>query len=156
MPPIDGRPIKLISQNRKARHDFEIISKLEAGLVLQGTEVKSLREAKCNLQDAYAYFPSKTENELFLVNLHIAPYDFGNRENHQPRRQRKLLVNAKEAKKLRAAIQEKGLTVIPLSLYFSGQFVKAELAVVRAKKKYDKREDIKKRDTDRESKRFRV
>ena len=155
MPPVDDRVIKSIAQNRKARHDFEIISKLEAGIILQGTEVKSLREGKCNLQDSYVYFPSKENNELFLINLHIAPYDFGNRENHQPKRQRKLLVNAREAKKMRVAIQEKGYTIIPLSIYFSGKFVKIELAVVRAKKKYDKREDLKKRDTERETKRFR-
>lgn len=151
------RPEKLITSNRRARHDFEILQTLEAGIVLQGTEVKSLRQGKCSIQDAYAGFPNPNSHELFLLNFHISPYEHGNRENHEPKRPRKLLVNLREANKLKSAVQEKGLTIIPLKLYFSGPFVKVEIALVRAKRKYDKREDTKKKETDKEiRKKFRV
>jgi len=147
------RKVKQIASNRKARHDFEIIQTFECGIMLQGTEVKSLRKGMCSLVDAYATFPSHDSYELFLVNFHISPYEQGNINNHEPRRQRKLLVNHREAVKLKTAISEKGLTLLPLSLYFSGPFVKVELAVVRAKKKYDKREAVKERETERDIKR---
>lgn len=151
------RPEKLITSNRRARHDFEILQTLEAGIVLQGTEVKSLRQGKCSIQDAYAGFPNPNSHELFLLNFHISPYEHGNRENHEPKRPRKLLVNLREANKLKSAVQEKGLTIIPLKLYFSGPFVKVEIALVRAKRKYDKREETKKKETDKEiRKKFRV
>ena len=151
-PEISERKIKSITQNRKARHDYEIMQTIETGILLVGTEVKSLRAGKCSIQDAYANFPYDNY-ELFLINFHINPYDHGNRQNHEPLRQRKLLVNQREAVKLKIGVQEKGLTLIPLSLYFSGQFVKVELALVRAKKKYDKRETVKERDSDREIRR---
>lgn len=144
------RKEKTILVNRKARHDFEITQVIEAGIVLRGTEVKSLREGKCNVQDAYAWFPNNTNNELYLLNLHISPYSHGNRENHEPKRPRKLLVTAREAVKLRTAVSEKGITLVPLSLYFSGPFVKVEIGLAKAKKKYDKREAVKERETDRE------
>lgn len=144
---------KIVAQNRKARHEYTVISTLEVGIELRGTEVKSLRAGKCNLSDSYADFPSKSHNELYLLHCHISPYDFGNRENHDPLRPKKLLLKANEAIKLRAAIQEKGLTVVPLSLYFSGPYIKVELAVVKGKKLHDKRADIKERDINREMRR---
>jgi SsrA-binding protein len=144
------RKEKLISQNRKARHDFEIVQSLEAGIMLQGTEVKSLRAGKANLQDSYAAFSKGEFTELFALNIHISPYDHGNRENHEAKRPRKLLLTERELKKLRTAVNEKGVTLIPLSLYFSGAFVKLELGLAKAKKKYDKRETTKERDVKRE------
>ncbi|OGU56562.1 MAG: SsrA-binding protein [Ignavibacteria bacterium GWF2_33_9] len=140
------RKIRLITSNKRAYHDYEVVQRVECGLVLQGTEVKSLRAGKANLQDAYASFTDKISNDLYLLNLHIAEYDFGNIANHKPKRPRKLLVSHREAIKLRTAVNEKGLTLIPLSIYFSGPYVKVELGLVRAKKKYDKREDLKMKD----------
>lgn len=144
---------RTITKNRRAEHDYEIVQVVEAGIVLQGTEVKSLRQNKCSIQDAYASFPNQNNNELILLNFHISPYEQGNRENHEPKRPRKLLVKAREAVKLRTNVQEKSLTLIPLSIYFSGQFVKVELALVRAKKKYDKRESTKEKESNREIRR---
>lgn len=150
---IKERKIKNISQNRKAYHDFEILKTYEAGVALRGTEVKSLRAGQCSIRDAYAAFPTPDSLELFLINFHIPPYEHGNRENHEPKRQRKLLLNHRELVKLKTDVSEKGLTIIPLSIYFLGPFVKAEIAIVRAKKKYDKRESLKEKDTEREIKR---
>lgn len=147
---IKDRPVKIIASNRRARFDYEIVQTLEAGIVLQGTEVKSLRSGRCSIQDAYAGFKSYEDEELFIFNLHINPYEHGNIQNHEPKRPRKLLVKKRESYKLKALIQEKGMTIVPLSIYFSGHLVKVELAVVRAKRKYDKREDTKKREVDRE------
>ncbi len=144
------REEKTIASNRRARHDYEVVQVLEAGIMLQGTEVKSLRAGKCSLQDAYAGFKSVQEDELWLFNLHINEYEHGNRENHLPKRPRKLLVNAREARKLHTQVNEKGITLIPLSLYFSGHIVKVELGVCRSKKKFDKRESTKERETKRE------
>lgn len=154
---LKDRKKKVIASNRKARHDFEILQTIEAGIVLQGTEVKSLRAGKCSFQDAYASFPDKNGYELYLYNFHISHYEQGNRNNHEAKRPRKLLLKQREALKLCSAVQEKGLTLIPLSIYFSGPFVKVELALVRAKKKYDKREDLKQREASREiNRKFRV
>lgn len=151
------RKVKIIAKNRKAFHDYIILQTLECGIVLHGTEVKSLRNGKCSLQDAYAGFPDARNNELFIINLHIAPYEHGNIYNHEPKRNRKLLVSQREAVKLRTAVSEKGLTLIPLSIYFSGRYVKVEIALVKAKKKYDKREDEKKKDAEKEiRKKFRL
>ncbi|MBX3042920.1 MAG: SsrA-binding protein SmpB [Candidatus Kapabacteria bacterium] len=144
------RAIKIVVSNRKARFEYEILQKYECGIVLQGTEVKSLRAGKCNLQDSYASFEN---GEIFIHNLHIKEYDFGNRENHKPNRDRKLLLHLRELAKLKSQVEEKGLTIVPLSIYFSGHLVKVEIAVVRAKKKFDKREDVKKRDVEREIRR---
>ena len=147
------RKEKLIAQNRKARFDFAITQVVEAGIVLLGTEVKSLREGKANMQDSYAAFLPKDSNELYVINLHINPYSHGNRENHEPKRNRKLLLNERELKKLRTATSEKGITLIPLSIYFSGAFVKIEIGLAKSKKKYDKRESTKERETEREIRR---
>ena len=140
---------KVITQNRKARHDYEITRSIEAGIVLLGTEVKSLRDGKCSIQDAYASFP-KDDYELMLINFHINPYEHGNIQNHEPMRPRKLLVKHKEAVKLKVGIQEKGYTLIPLAVYFSGHLVKIELGLGKGKRQYDKRESVKERDTERE------
>ncbi|MCX6153434.1 MAG: SsrA-binding protein SmpB [Candidatus Kapabacteria bacterium] len=150
---IRERKQKLISANRRAYHDYEVVQKIETGIILTGTEVKSLRDGKVSLQDAYAAFQDKDSLELSMINLHISPYSHGNRENHEPKRLRKLLVNHREAIKLKTLIQEKGMTLIPLSIYFSGPFVKMEIGIVRAKRKYDKREDTKKREVEKEIRR---
>jgi SsrA-binding protein len=151
MAPPKDRTIRQIMANRKARHEYEILQTLEAGIVLTGTEVKSIRAGKVNMTDAYAAFPSKKSNELLLLNLHISPYEFGNRENHEPLRPRKLLLHESELRKLRVMIEEKGLTLIPLALYFSGAVIKVEIGVGRGKKLYDKRQSEKEKASRRES-----
>ena len=138
---------KLICNNKKAYHDYFIEEKFEAGMVLTGTEVKSLRLGKANLNDAFAQVRG---GEAFLNNLHISPYDFGNRANHDPDRARKLLMHKKEIIKLFSKIREQGYTLIPLRLYFKDGLVKAELGLAKGKKNYDKREDLKKKDHHRE------
>lgn len=138
---------KLICNNKKAYHDYFIEEKFEAGMVLTGTEVKSLRLGKANLNDAFAQVKS---GEAFLNNLHISPYDFGNRANHDPDRARKLLLHRKEIIKLFSKIREQGYTLIPLRLYFKDGLVKAELGLAKGKKNYDKREDLKRKDHHRE------
>ena len=144
--------MKLIAQNKKARHDYFILQKYEAGIVLQGTEVKSIRESKANLKESYA----RVDNgELWLIGMHISPYKQGNIYNHEPRRRRKLLMHASEIERLRKSIEEKGLTIIPLSLYFSGGRVKVELGLARGKHLYDKREDTATREAKREMNRAR-
>lgn len=141
---------KNIAVNRKARHEFTILQTFEAGIVLVGTEVKSLREGKANLVDSYAIIKN---NEVWLLSLHISEYKQGNINNHIPTRDRKLLLNRSEIRKLIGKTKEKGLTLIPLRLYFSNGRVKVELALVKGKKVYDKREDIAKRDYQREQER---
>ncbi|MCX7773047.1 MAG: SsrA-binding protein SmpB [Clostridia bacterium] len=138
---------KSIVQNRKARHDYFIEECMEAGIVLTGTEVKSLRLGRANLQDSYATIKN---GEVFVSGLHISPYDMGNRFNHDPLRTRKLLLHSIEINKLIGLTQKKGLTLVPLSLYFKKGMVKVELAVARGKKLYDKRDDIAKKDAERE------
>jgi SsrA-binding protein len=138
---------RLIASNKKALHDYFVVQKLEVGLALTGTEVKSLRGGRAQLKDAYVIFK---DDEAFLFGAHISPYTHGNRENHDPERTRKLLLHRRELDKLRAQTVEKGLTVVPLRLYFKGSRVKAEIAVVRGKRQYDKRETEKTRDADRE------
>ncbi len=137
---------RLIVSNRKARHNYQILEVLEAGIVLKGTEVKSLRNSNANLQDSYAMFKN---GELWLHGLHISPYEQGNINNHDPVRARKLLITKKEMRKLFARVSEQGLTLVPLSMYFKGPFAKVELAVARGKRSYDKREAIAKRDAQR-------
>jgi SsrA-binding protein len=139
---------RLIASNKKAFHDYFVLQKVEAGLQLTGTEVKALRDGKANLKDAYVIFKG---GEAFLFGAHISPYSHGNRENHEPERTRKLLLHRKEMEKLQEQIVEKGLTIVPLRLYFKGSRVKAEVAVVRGKKLYDKRETEKRREADREA-----
>jgi SsrA-binding protein len=139
---------KLIASNRKAYHDYFILDKLEAGIALFGTEVKSSREGKVNLKDSYATIKG---GEAFLLNCHISPYSHGNRENHDPTRTRKLLLHHKEIRKLIGKTQEKGLTLVPLRLYFKRGKVKVELGVARGKKNYDKRETERRKEADRET-----
>ncbi len=138
---------KLICNNRKAYHDYFIEEKLEAGLVLQGTEVKSLRMGKANLNDSFMLV---RDGEAFLHNLHISPYEFGNRQNHQIDRNRKLLLHRKQINRLYGRIREQGYSIIPLRLYFRDGLVKVEIGLARGKKLYDKREDMKKKDGQRE------
>ena len=139
--------IKIVADNRKARHDYHIHESYEAGIVLTGTEVKSLRAGKANLKDAYA----RIENlELMLHNMHISPYDAGNRFNHEPLRNRKLLMHRSEIDKLIGKTQEKGYTLVPLKLYFTHGIAKVQLGLVTGKKNYDKRQDMAERDAKRE------
>jgi SsrA-binding protein len=138
--------IKIIGTNRKANFQYVILDKLEAGMVLLGTEVKSLRESKVNLQDAYGKFKN---DELWLVNAHISEYKFGNLNNHIPLRERKLLLNKRELKRLKSKTAEKGLTIVPTKIYFKGSKIKIEIALAQGKKLYDKREAVKERDIKR-------
>ncbi len=139
---------KLIASNKKALHDYFIVQKFEAGLALTGTEVKALRDGKANLKDAYVVFK---EGEAFLFGAHISPYSHGNLQNHEPERLRKLLLHKNEIEKLRVQTVEKGLSVVPLRLYFKGSRIKTEIAIVRGKKQYDKRETERTREADREA-----
>jgi SsrA-binding protein len=143
---------KFIAQNRKARHDYFILDSLEAGIVLQGTEVKSLREGRVNLKDSYARIK---DGELWLIGMHISPYEQGNIFNHDPERTRKLLMHTREIEKLRRNTEEKGLTLVPLSLYFKEGRVKVELGLAKGKHTYDKREDTAEREAKREMDRAR-
>lgn len=143
-------PIKDITVNRKARHEYNILQTYEAGIVLVGTEVKSLRQNKVNLTDSYASIES---GEVWLVNSHINVYDHGNINNHDPLRKRKLLLNAGEIRKLISKVKDKGIALIPLRLYFKDGKVKVELALATGKKQYDKRESIKEKDIKRDSER---
>ncbi|HKE61091.1 MAG TPA: SsrA-binding protein SmpB [Nitrospira sp.] len=139
---------KVVATNRKAFHDYFIEDKFEAGIVLQGTEVKSLREGRVNLQDSYA---SVREGEMFLHNCHVSPYSHGNIMNHDPTRVRKLLLHKTEINKLLGKTQQKGLTLIPLRIYFSKRgHAKVELGLAKGKKLYDRRESIKAREAGRE------
>jgi SsrA-binding protein len=139
--------IKIIAVNRKARHDFFIDDEYEAGVVLQGTEVKSLRLGKVNLKDSYARIK---DGEVFVYQLHIGPYPFAYYGNHDPLRARKLLLHKQEIKRIYAKVNEKGHTLVPLKLYFKGGKVKISLALAKGKRQYDKRESIKRRDEKRD------
>jgi len=143
--------LKVISDNRRARHEYEILEVFEAGIELSGTEVKSLRQGKANLTDAFARIDGV---EIWLYNCHISPYDHGNRFNHDPIRKRRLLMHHKEITKLKSRIQEKGLTLVPLKLFFKGNWAKVNLALARGKQLYDKRESISKRDNQRQIERL--
>jgi SsrA-binding protein len=134
---------KIICNNKKAYHEYFIEEKFEAGMVLTGTEVKSIRMGKANLNDSFALVRS---GEAFLNNLHISPYDFGNRENHDPDRMRKLLLHKKEITKLFSRIREQGYSLVPLRLYFKNGLVKVEMGLAKGKKLYDKRQDLKQKD----------
>jgi SsrA-binding protein len=148
---------KLVCQNKKAFHDYEIIETLEAGMVLVGTEVKSLREGRANLKDSYARIK---RGEVFLYDLHISPYSHAYHDNHDPERIRKLLLHRQEIKRLLGKTQEKGFSLIPLKIYFKEGKVKVEVALARGKKAYDKRESLKRkegeRELDRARKRYKV
>lgn len=147
----DNDKIKIIATNRKANFQYEILNRIEAGIVLKGTEVKSLRDSKVNLSDAYGKF---IKDELWLVNAHISEYRFGNLNNHDPLRKRKLLLNRRELKRLKSGLEEKGLTLIAAKIYFKNSLVKVEMAVARGKKLYDKRETVKKRENERKLKNY--
>ena len=145
--------IKIISQNRKARYNYEILEQFEVGVVLVGTEVKSIRAGKINLSDAYALIHS---NELVLLNANIAAYSHGNLNNHEPLRTRKLLAHRKEINRLVGLSREKGLTLIPLKAYWKDGRVKIEVGVGRGKNLYDKRHSIKEREWNRDKARIGV
>ncbi len=138
---------KPIASNRRARYDYEILDTFEAGISLLGPEVKSLRAGGANLADAYA---TVRRGEVFLVNAHISPYSQAGRENPDPRRERKLLLHKREIGRLRGHVAERGRTLVPLSLYFKEGRVKVELALARGKRRYDRRETIRKREQERE------
>ena len=143
--------MEIVSTNKKARFNYEIIEKIEAGIALKGTEVKSIRNRNVSIGESYAQIK---DDEVFLHNLHISPYEQGNRENHDPIRVRKLLLHKQEIKKLVSKIQLKGLSLIPLSIYLRKGKVKVELAVGRGKRLVDKREAIKKKTIEREIERI--
>lgn len=146
----DAVPTKLIAQNRKARHEYMIEDTYEAGLMLTGTEVKSCRDGKVTLTDAYA---TVTDGEAWLMQAHIAPYSHGNRTNHDPLRPRKLLLHRSEIDKLHAAAAQDGRTLVPLRLYFKHGLAKAEIAIARGKRLHDKRQSTAKRDAERQMQR---
>jgi SsrA-binding protein len=137
----------ILASNRKARHFYTILETLEAGIALTGTEIKSLRGGNANLQDSYAMIE---RGELWLHGMHIGPYEHGSISNHDPRRTRKLLVTRKELRKLRTRVQEKGLALVPLSVYVKGRFAKVELAIAQGRKSFDRRQAIAERDAKRE------
>jgi SsrA-binding protein len=138
---------RVFATNRKALHDYHILETIEAGLVLTGTEIKSIRAGRANLRDGYARVQ---DGEIWLYNTHVSPYDQGNRYNHEPMRPRKLLLHKGEIGRLTGKSQEQGLTLVPLRLYERKGHAKVELAVVRGKRQYDKREAIAARDAQRE------
>jgi len=139
--------IKIATENRKARHDYHIHEAFETGMVLTGTEVKSLRAGKANLKDSYANI---REGEVYLYNMHISPYEEGNQFNHEPLRPRKLLMHKSEIVKLFSQTREKGFTLVPLKIYFKHGMAKLELGLASGKKNYDKRHDLAERDAKRE------
>jgi len=137
----------IVVQNRKARHDYEVMGRYETGLVLRGTEVKSLRAGRANLKDSFALVE---RGEVFLYNVHIAQYERGNSFNHDPERVRKLLLHRSEIRRLTGKTQQQGLALVPLKIYFKRGKVKVELALVRGKKQFDKRQALAQRQADRE------
>ena len=141
----DGSGVKVVAQNRKARWDYEIIEAFEAGVVLLGTEVKSLRAGKANIGESYARIDG---GEVFLYNAHISHYEGGNRNNHDPERPRKLLLHRSEIDRL-SSTEQRGLTLVPTRLYFKGGKAKVEIAIARGKRQFDKRRDIALKDAER-------
>lgn len=139
-------PSKVIAVNRKAYHDYFVDETFEAGIALTGTEIKSIRAGRVNLRDGYVAIRG---SEAWLLNVHIAPYEGGNRQNHEPRRDRKLLLHQRQIARLQSRIQERGYTVVPLRLYLKRNLAKVEIALARGKKLYDKRAAIGKREADR-------
>ncbi|EAG9428192.1 SsrA-binding protein SmpB [Listeria monocytogenes] len=144
MPKGDG---KLVAQNKKARHDYAIEETFEAGIVLQGTEIKSVRNARVNLKDSYARI---NKGEIFLHNMHISPYEQGNRYNHDPLRTRKLLLHKKQISRLIGETKESGYSIVPLKMYIKDGYAKVLIGVARGKKKYDKRQDLKQKEAKRD------
>lgn len=144
----EGR--KVVARNRKARHEYEVLETLDAGLVLKGPEVKSIRDGKVSFQDAFARVEG---GEVWLYSLHISPYEQANRNNEDPLRPRKLLLHKHEIRRLVGKVEEKGLTLVPLEIYFARGFAKVTLALARGRKLHDKREELKRRVQDREARR---
>ena len=142
----------IIAKNPTAYHNYEIIDKLEAGIVLYGTEIKSIRAGKVNLKDSYATI--EKNGEVYVYSMHISPYDHGNIYNKDPMRPKKLLLNKSEIHKLIGMTTLKGYTLVPIKLYFKGNFIKMELGVGKGKKLFDKREDLKKKEADRKLERY--
>jgi SsrA-binding protein len=141
-------PEKVLATNKKAFHDYFILDRLEAGIALMGTEVKSIREGRINLKESYA---AVRGGEAYLLDCHVSPYSHGNRENHEPTRPRKLLLHIREIRKLIGKTQEKGLTLVPLRVYLKRGKIKVELGVARGKKVYDKRETERRKEAERET-----
>lgn len=139
---------KVLATNREAYYNYHILETHECGIALTGTEVKSIREGRCNLKDSYAQIRN---GEAWLLNAHISPYSHGNRENHEPTRARKLLLHKREIERLIGKAQEKGLTLVPTKMYLKNERVKLELAIAKGKKLFDKRETEKRREADREA-----
>ena len=139
--------MKIISDNRKARHNYELLDKFEAGLVLRGSEVKSLRAGHINLKDSFIAF---RKGEAFLQNAHISPYEASSYNNHEPERLRKLLLNRREIERIDGQVREKSYSCVPTKIYFKKGRVKIEIALARGKKQFDKREALKRRQVDRE------
>jgi SsrA-binding protein len=150
--PSDKYHKKTVAENRKARHDYHIDDVFEAGMVLKGTEVKSMRQGRVNLKDSYARIKN---GEVFVYQMHISPYPFAYYDNHDPLRPRKLLLHKREIKRLYAKVNEKGSTLVPLKVYFKNGKVKLTLALAHGKRKYDKRDAIRRRDEQREMERAR-
>ncbi|WP_232696596.1 SsrA-binding protein SmpB [Brevibacillus daliensis] len=144
---VSKKGTKTVAQNKKARHDYHIEEVIETGIALTGTEIKSIRGGRVQLKDSFA---KVTDGELILYNVHISPYEQGNRFNHEPERNRTLLVKRLEILKLNSLVREQGYSLVPLSIYLKNGWAKVELALVRGKKNYDKREDLKKKDAQRE------
>lgn len=148
MPEKDDDAGRVIADNRKALHDYHVLDTFEAGVVLLGTEVKSIREGSVNLRDSYARLDN---GEVWLLNLHIGPYSHSGYASHEDRRQRKLLLHKAEIRKLTGKVAEKGLTLVPLRMYFKGGRVKVAIALAKGKQLHDKRETIRRREVDRET-----
>ncbi len=141
---------RVLATNRKAFHSYHILDRFEAGVSLLGTEVKSLREGRANLKESYC---RPAEGEIFLIDCHISPYHHGTAFNHDPTRQRRLLLNKREINKLTGAVSEKGLTIVPLRFYLKGPYIKLEIALAKGKRLYDKRETKRRKEIDRETER---
>lgn len=139
-----------VARNKRARFKYELFDKFEAGLVLTGTEVKSLRNGKASIEEAYV---RPRGGELYVVGMNIPPYEQGNRENHEPTRMRKLLLHKREAQRIAGRVSEKGYTIAPISLYFRNGYAKLQIALARGKRTFDRRETIKKREADRDMRR---
>lgn len=142
-----SKSVKIISTNKKAFHDFTILEKYTAGMVLTGTEIKSIRAGRINLKDGYAHIDN---GELWIYKMHISPYEQGNRYNHDPERTRKLLITKQELRKLIGITKESGITIVPLQLFLDNGWAKLELGIAKAKKLHDKRDSLIKKTTDRE------
>lgn len=142
------KSVKLISNNKKAYHDYFILETMQAGIELQGTEVKSMRAGRCNLKDSYI---SISHGEAFIKGMHISPFEQGNRFNHDPLRDRRLLLHKFEINRLEGRTMQQGLTIVPLKIYFEGSLVKLDIGIAKGKKIYDKRQDIAKKDQQREA-----